>query len=183
MEVILLRHGATTGNLLHQYIGRTDLPLAQVGITQAKARQFPTPELVFSSPMRRCTQTAQLVWPAVPVRLVDDLRETDFGDFECKTWADLNDLPAYRAWIDGIGECPNGESRADAAARAVSAGVQCIQAAQGLRRIAIVTHGGVIMHLLHHHLGGALYDWQPPLCGGWLVHITAEGQWENPKPL
>ncbi len=187
MELILLRHGATEGNLLRQYIGVTDQPLAPEGVQMAKKRRSTAakPHLLFSSPLLRCRQTVKLVWPDIPVQIVAGLRETDFGDFEGKTWQDLKNLPAYRAWIDGTGECPNGELRTAAAARIMAAGEYCLETAraQGAGCWAIVTHGGVIMQLLQTHCGGNLYDWQPPLCGGWMVQISPAGSWLNPEPL
>ena len=187
MELILLRHGAAPGNLLHQYIGCTDQPLASEGAKQARRRSgtLRTPDLLFSSPLLRCRQTAALVWPDCPVEVVEGLRETDFGDFEEKTWAELKDNPAYVAWIDGTGECPGGESRIAAAARMLSAGEACLKTAlaQQADCCALVTHGGVIMELMRAHCGGTLYDWQPPLCGGWTVSVDTAGNWLNPKSL
>jgi alpha-ribazole phosphatase len=187
MELILLRHGATEGNLLHQYIGVTDSPLAAEGVAQAIALQgvIPVPELICSSPLRRCIQTAELIWPEQPIQCIQGLRETDFGAFEGKTWQELKDDAAYRAWIDGVGECPGGELRQAAADRMVVAGAVCLKLAQKRRvnRLAIVTHGGVIMELMTHHCGGQRYDWQPGLCSGWQVRVNAQGIWENPVKL
>lgn len=187
MELILLRHGAAPGNLLHQYIGRTDQPLAPEGAEIARRRSgtLRTPDLLFSSPLLRCRETAALVWPDCPVEVMAGLRETDFGEFEEKTWAELKDNPAYVAWIDGTGECPGGEARAVAAARMLAAGEACLKTALTRQAdcCAIVTHGGVIMELMRAHCGGNLYDWQPPLCGGWMVTIDTAGNWLNPKSL
>lgn len=182
-----MRHGATRGNLLHQYIGVTDQPLAPEGEEMAKMRRHiaAKPDILFSSPLLRCRQTAELIWPGIPVQLVNGLRENDFGEFEGKTWEDLKDYPVYRAWIQGTGECPRGETRAAAAARILAAGEYCLETAmaQGADCCGIVTHGGVIMQLLQAHCGGSLYDWQPPLCGGWTIQINGAGNWLKPSPL
>jgi alpha-ribazole phosphatase len=187
MELILLRHGATAGNLLHQYIGITDLPLAQEGIAQASAvrSQLPTPDLICSSPAIRCQQTAGLIWPDSPITLVSGLRETDFGLFEGKTWQELKDDPRYRAWIDGVGECPGGEPRQAVTQRIRAAWDQCYALAQKqqVSTLAVVTHGGVIMELMNGHLGGTFYDWQTSLCQGWRVQVNDRGDWSSPKPL
>ncbi len=187
MELILLRHGAAPGNLLRQYLGTADQPLAPEGerLAEQLRSTAPRPDILFSSPLLRCRQTARLVWPGIPVLLVDGLKETDLGAFEGKTWEELRDIPAYRAWIDGRGECPNGEPRAAAAARIQRACDFCLETARGraAERCGIVTHGGVVMQLLQAHCGGALYDWQPPLCGGWQVRIDRAGNWGNPTPF
>ena len=187
MELILLRHGAAPGNLLHQYLGRTDEPLAEEGIRQAKALEglLPRPELLFVSPMKRCTMTAALIWPEAEQQIVPDLREADFGRFEGKTWDELKMDPDYRAWIDGAADCPGGERRNAVSARIRGAGAKCIAQALAVncRTAAITAHGGTIMELLAQSLGGNLYDWQPPLCGGWRVAVHSDGSLSNPERI
>ncbi len=180
MELILLRHAATEGNLLRQYIGRTDLPLAEEGLAQAGrlCGCLPEPELLFVSPLLRCRQTAEVIWPGVEQRIVPDLRETDFGAFEGKTWEELKDNPTYRAWIDGTAECPQGEERAAVSRRIHTAMEDCMRLAaeRNCTLCAMVVHGGTIMELLHRSLGGAYYDWQTPLCGSWRVCVGESGR-------
>ena len=60
MQLLLIRHSITAGNLEHRYIGcRTDEPLCEAGIALAQQksvefrRSFPAPELVLVSPMQR----------------------------------------------------------------------------------------------------------------------------------
>ncbi len=180
MELMLLRHGATLWNLQHRYLGRTDQPLTPEGEKQAAnlCGKLPAPELLFVSPLRRCTRTAELIWPHVPQIPIPDLRETDFGTFEGKTWAELKDFTAYRLWIDGKGECPGGEDSAEVTRRVLRAADTCICQAlvQNCTRVALVAHGGTTMTLLHAHLGGDFYHWQPPLCGLWRVEIAPDGR-------
>ena len=83
MRWFLIRHGKTQGNLEHRYIGnRTDEPLCEQGIAELKTKHYPMVQRVFVSPMKRCLETAALLYPGVPVDVVDDFRECDFGDFE-----------------------------------------------------------------------------------------------------
>ncbi len=56
MQLLLIRHSITAGNLEHRYIGcRTDEPLCEAGIALAQQksvefrRSFPAPELVLVS--------------------------------------------------------------------------------------------------------------------------------------
>lgn len=51
--------------------------------------------------MLRCRQTAEILFPGVEQRLVDALKECDFGTFEGKTWAELKDDPINQAWLAG----------------------------------------------------------------------------------
>ena len=71
------------------------------------------PEVVLTSPMRRCVQTAEILFPDTPREIVYGLQECDFGDFEGKNYAELSGDPAYQAWIDSGGTLafPGGESK------------------------------------------------------------------------
>ena len=66
-KIHLIRHGLTEGNLKQQYIGKTDLPLAGVGVTQLQRLKeevdYPRVDKVYSSPMLRCLQTALILYP------------------------------------------------------------------------------------------------------------------------
>ena len=91
MQLLLIRHSITAGNLEHRYIGcRTDEPLCEAGIALAQQksvefrRSFPAPELVLVSPMQRCRQTAEILFPHVSQKIVLGLQECDFGAFEGK---------------------------------------------------------------------------------------------------
>ena len=103
MELLLLRHSVTPGNLKRQYIGSTDQPLAPEGEALARKRRGEMPEIggLWVSPMLRCRQTAALLFPGVEQRQVPQLRECAFGRFEEKTWEELKDDPLYRAWMGG----------------------------------------------------------------------------------
>ena len=64
MKWILIRHGQTQGNRERRYIGcRTDEPLCPEGIAQLQNRHYPPVSRVFVSPMRRCVETANLLYP------------------------------------------------------------------------------------------------------------------------
>ena len=66
----LIRHGLTEGNLKGLYIGSgSDLPLCAEGRAQLKTLKkdfgYPQVPLVFTSPMLRATQTAEILFPGV----------------------------------------------------------------------------------------------------------------------
>ena len=112
MELLLIRHGATAGNLEKRYIGRTDEPLCPQGEAQAKKLTGLQADHVFVSPLLRTRQTAELAFPRQPQQIVADFAETDFGLLEGKTAAELSHVPAYRAWVDSgcLQPIPGGES-------------------------------------------------------------------------
>ncbi len=182
LNLVLIRHGQTAGNLRHNYIGRTDEPLCEQG--QQNLRQkldnniYPPVQQVFCSPLLRCRQTADLLYPHLAPQIIDDLRECDFGEFENLNYQDLSGNPAYQAWIDSNGTLPfpGGESREQFAARCVR-GFEHIVAdllAQGVSAAALVVHGGTIMALLDAFTGGDYYDFACDNGDGWLVSLDEQ---------
>ena len=113
--MFLIRHGKTKGNLEHRYIGRTDESLCEKGKEELLRRRAPEVQRVYASPMRRCIQTAEILYPAREFLKVEDFRECDFGRFEGKNYQELSKDPGYQAWIDSGGSLafPGGESPAD----------------------------------------------------------------------
>lgn len=105
MRLILVRHGQTEWNQLGIIQGRTDIPLNDTGIMQARAagewlsqRRI---DAVYSSPMQRAFDTAtEIARPhGLPVISIDDIIEIDFGLWEEKTADELKKLyPEY--WND-----------------------------------------------------------------------------------
>lgn len=105
MRLILVRHGQTEWNQLGRIQGRTDIPLNDTGIMQARAagewlsqRRI---DAVYSSPMQRAFDTAtEIARPyGLPVIILDDIIEIDFGLWEKKTADELKKLyPEY--WND-----------------------------------------------------------------------------------
>ena len=114
MELLLIRHSMTPGNLKKQYVGSTDQPLSPEGEALARQRRETMPPVdgLWVSPLKRCRQTAELLFPGMEQHIVSDLQECDFGDYECKTWEELKDEEIYRAWISGDFSItfPHGES-------------------------------------------------------------------------
>ncbi len=108
MELILMRHGTTQGNLERRFIGTLDVPLLPQGEELARrvGATLPAVEHIYRSPLQRCRRTAELLWPGVEMTVVDELRESDFGPFEGKNHEELKDDPLYQAWL-GMGDRPN----------------------------------------------------------------------------
>lgn len=164
MKWVLIRHGQTQGNLEHRYIGcRTDEPLCVQGIEKLKEKIYPVVHRVFVSPMKRCIETAHILYPDIPLEVVEDFRECDFGDFENKNYVELNGRADYQAWIDSNGEMPfpKGESRQEFAARCVKAFDELLKRnIQG--DCAIIAHGGTIMAIMERCAvpKGNYYDFQ-----------------------
>lgn len=179
MEVILVRHGLTQGNKEKRFVGRLDIPLAPEGEAMARetAPLMPKVEHLYVSPMLRCRQTADLLWPGVPRTYVEDLKETDFGPFEGKKHAELQEDPVYLQWLAGtlaVGEPV--EECARRGAQALSL-VGRDAAEHGYERVGVVSHGGLLMSVLSRYGRPAranYYDWTIPNCGGYRGELTLD---------
>lgn len=170
MTVYLIRHGQTQGNLERRYIGSTDEPLCPQGREALRGSHMPAVDRVFISPMRRCRETAAICFPDMEQEIIPDLRETDFGAFEGRTYEELKDDPAYRNWLDSSGEVPppGGESKAQVRRRVAGAFRSIVERCGPEDRIALVVHGGTIMTLLEAlEPSHQFYAWQSPNGGGW----------------
>lgn len=179
-RLMLLRHAMTRGNLERRWVGTTDQPLCRSGIALARRCAFSpgeVPKKVWTSPLRRCRETASILFPGVAQIAVPDLRETDFGPFENKNHRELEGDPLYEAWIRSAGAAPvpGLESREEVAARAVPAfSAIAEELAETGEDGGIVTHGGVIMEICAA-LARPERDcsrWWVPCCGGWLIDLA-----------
>lgn len=164
MKILLIRHGATQGNLEKRYIGRTDEPLCPEGIVQLREKRYPACEVLVCSPMRRCVQTAEILFPGQEMHSYPFLRECDFGDFEGKQYQELSGNPDYQRWIDSGGTIafPDGESPTHFRLRSVQGFVVVTSMYAKAESIAFVVHGGTIMSILESRAGGDFYDYQIP---------------------
>lgn len=166
ITLIFIRHGETEANKEHRYLGRTDEALSLEGrekLLQAyQQSRYPEAEVVFTSPMRRCRETARLLYPLVPKKEIPEWVEMDFGDFEGKNYEDLKDDEHYQAWIDSNGTLPfpNGESREAYIKRCMQGMDRMMQLLQEERKVAVIVHGGTIMALLSSLCGGEYFDYQ-----------------------
>lgn len=189
MELLLIRHGKTAGNVQKRYVGRTDEPLCAEGVEHARGTGTDdTVTRVYVSPMKRARETAAIKFPKAEQIVCADLREMDFGDFEGRTADEMAADADYRRWVDGncTGPCPNGEQMGDFAERVVGAFDAIVREsiAQGAPRVAIVAHGGTIMAILARYgrPERPYYEWYTDNCGGYRTTLD-EGAWETAPAL
>lgn len=152
----ILRHGRTEANAEGTYIGVTDLPLSAEGkeelLEKYETKAYPRVQKVYSSPLLRCTQSADILFPDRLMQTVEGLREMNFGDFEGKNVKELAQNEGYKKWLKGgIDNCPpNGESLRDMVIRTYRALQEILQDMmnEGLTHCGVVTHAGIIMNML-----------------------------------
>lgn len=163
MLLTLLRHGEVVGRP-NVFRGRSDPLLSAAGNSQlaGAARCFITPPVtaLLTSPLQRCFQFAQYYSTRyhVPLKVVEELREIDFGDWEDLTSEEAGARdPTCFAQLkhDTDHWCPpQGESYAEfrQRVRVALAGINDIQTSQAADHLGVVTHGGVIRALLAEYL-------------------------------
>lgn len=139
MTLYVCRHGRTEANASGLLLGRADPDLDDVGREQARAlaAALPRPELVVSSPLGRCRQTAEAF--GSPVEVDERLVELDYGDFDL---VPLGDIPAevWQRWrADPDFRPPGGETLTELADRVGRA----LDGVEGLAReadVVVVSH-------------------------------------------
>jgi alpha-ribazole phosphatase len=159
-RLILIRHGEPVEDARGLCYGSLDFGLSPAGHEHARriAAELAGArvEALYSSPRRRALETAEPLATAFGLDVVvdEDLRELDFGDFEGRSYEEIERAqPAlYRAWMESptAVRFPNGESYADVRARALAAFERIGDACDCA---VVVTHGGVIRAGLAEWLG------------------------------
>jgi len=155
-RISVLRHGMTSANENGVYIGKTDLPLSPKGLAELASKLdsfcYPAVQKVYSSPLKRCTETADILFPNIELCTVDDLRELDLGDFENKSVDQLVNKPEYKEWLKGGKgtHAPNGETLEEMTARTYKALHEIIMDMmnEGVTHSAMITHAGIISNML-----------------------------------
>lgn len=188
----LFRHGLTKGNLNAQYIGHTDLPLTTDSISALKSikahQHYPKVDAVFSSPLKRCKDSATILFPENNVLIIDDFIEYNFGEFEGLTAEDLKDNEDFKNWMHGdiYASTPYGESNAQFAQRICAAFEKVVDGCikTGTNNFAIVGHAGVLMTILAcYGLPEApMAHWQMDAGYGYKLRITPS-LWMQAKKL
>ena len=190
MEVRLIRHFATEGNLEKRYIGVTDEEIKAEFVLEhtlkkeENGREEWKPELVIVSPLRRCRQTAEILFPGEPVHIIEELAECDFGEFENKNYKELEGNPHYQEWIDSNGTLPfpGGESREGFKSRNLRGFDRVVSGCirSHVAEAALVIHGGTIMNIMEEYadIQKPFYEWHVRNGGGYEVELD-ENLWKN----
>ena len=191
MDMYLIRHGMTPGNQEHRYVGRTDEELTETARTELESRReiFQHVDRVITSPMKRCIQTAEILFPYQVPEIQPGLEEMDFGTFEYKNYKELSGNPQYQAWIDSNGTLPfpAGEDLQQFKRRCCKNFQTSVEKLLkvGERCVAFVVHGGTIMAILEAFAEEKknYYDWQVKNGCGYSASLEYENGAVNLKNL
>ena len=163
-----MRHGTTAWNVKHKLQGRTDIPLDDRGVLMARLTGQTLQEkgisfdLVFSSPLIRAYETAQIIAPYASIVKDERLLELSFGLCEGHVTDDMlksdtdpfrffkKDPVKYNEEIQNV----DGESLDSLLARTSSFMREVIEPYAGTdKRILISGHGALNRGLLMHIRG------------------------------
>ncbi len=183
--LVLLRHGQTVWSESGQHTGRTDIPLTEVGRQQAvdageRLREaFPdgfAPDCVFSSPLKRARQTAELAG-FEGCGVLDGIAEWDYGRAEGRTRQQVSEASGFTwdIWRDGprslnpdlegdwVETLPSGErvpvhngegeTLDEAAARAKGAIDEVLPRLESGHNVLLVAHAHILRILTSQWLG------------------------------
>jgi probable phosphoglycerate mutase len=162
---ILLRHGDTRLSPEHRFSGLSDEPLSVDGARQVNAAAHrlacgASIDAIVSSPLPRAAATAAIVADELHLTAAtdDDLRETDFGEWEGFTITEIQDRwpESVVAWQHDPEQAPpGGESFADTACRVNRACERILREYPG-QTVLVVSHITPIKILLCRALGAPL---------------------------
>lgn len=180
--VNFIRHGMTEANLTGRYAGIWDIPICSEGEEKLKSLkdsfEYPDAQELYSSPLTRCMQTCNIIYPDSKLIVADGLKECSFGEWEGKTTQELSNDERYIQWIksDRKTAPPGGESGIDFYNRICLVFEEIVNSliTRGVTSASIFTHGGVIMLILSiYGLPKAdFYDWIVDNGCGYSVRIT-----------
>lgn len=158
---LYLRHGQTDWNKERRVQGRTDIPLNETGLEQARAAAERLAgvqvDRIIASPMKRAAQTAEVVAASkgLPITWDDRLRERFFGGFDGMLLTEIRDQLGYG---DGLSiwslNAPDSEPMPDALARTL----ECLNdhLADSDDQVLFVAHGALLALLAQHLFGERL---------------------------
>ncbi len=155
IEFVVLRHGQSVADIVGRHEGRGDFPLTDLGREQAGlasdwiVANVP-PDVIFSSPLARAAETAQMLAERLKLDVCfdDDLMEFDNGLQAGLTFAEADErFPVPEGGYKPHERVPGGESEIAFQARAELVWSGLMSTAVPGQRIAIVAHGGIITRL------------------------------------
>jgi len=181
-----IRHGETQANKERRYLGKTDESLSGEGIEILESykmqKLYPDVEYLFASPMKRCMDTAKIIYPTLCPIIIPEWEEINFGRFESRNYEELKDDAEYQEWINSGGalDFPEGESRNDFDLRCKSGFTRMcnelrLAAGRNAKKpasVGMIVHGGTIMSLLSLYGGSDYFDYQVSNGRGYICRLT-----------
>lgn len=156
MTIAFIRHGQTDWNAAGRMQGSSDIPLNDIGRTQAREAATVLAgsewDVIVSSPLSRARETASIIASGIGLELgrsYDRLIERHYGEAEGLTAADIE------ARWGGSRDYPGLESLDSVVGRGIAA-LQQISDEYAGRNTVIVCHGTIIRYTLASLAGRSL---------------------------
>jgi alpha-ribazole phosphatase/probable phosphoglycerate mutase len=153
-KLLLIRHGKTNWNADVRFQGSTDIPLNDYGYKQAQKTAARLTNwqgaLVYSSPLKRAMQTAEVISGVNSVIPLDGLTEINFGEWEGALVSDIRkkDQKALDAWHqDGFFAIPKNAETWDQIHKRVKGAIDVCLNGEG-ERLIVVAHGGILRAIM-----------------------------------
>lgn len=164
-EFTIIRHGQTEYNLAGRYMGRLDIPLADVGRRKIKkiSNQIEPHQVIFTSPLQRTVETALIINQRLKIDIEANyaLVERSLGVYEGLTKDQANEIypDLYKAIItQQYDQCPPGGETINSVISRVHSFLDDLVEDKNYQKIMIVTHGFVIK-IIHKYF-------HPEMCDG-----------------
>ncbi len=165
MNIRLIRHAESTGNVENRWIGREDVPLSEAGRWQAEQLRSRLedegyiPTHIYASPLSRAFETARIVaanWEC-PIEPWGDLVELKVGIFSNMTGEEIEKaFPAIArefAASQNFDIIDGAETHEECNARAQRVLNRMAGMHSNSDRVMLFSHGGILRYLISRLLG------------------------------
>ena len=186
--IYIIRHGQTELNNRRIIQGRSDHPLNENGLAQAKQAAVRLSgisfDAVYSSPLIRAIQTAKIIVPDAEPVIDDRLVDMDYGPFEGTR---IDELPPeaisyFRDFLHN--PAPEGMEQISSVIRRAGAFLEDRCRSGG--NILVSAHAIVMKGLLEHLAAGSdisFWSRHMPNCAVYTAELLPDGAWSVPKEL
>lgn len=162
-RLILTRHGQSIANQEHLFAGHSDFDLSELGYAQAELTSRYildnySPDVIYSSDLKRAYNTASPTARALGLEIIRDtrLREIFAGQWESMSTTDIDRVfhEDFQVWKDDYANsrCTGGESVAEAYERAVDAVIDIARNNLG-KTVLISTHATMVRAIIANASG------------------------------
>ena len=185
MMIYIVRHGQTEMNNRKVLQGRSNYPLNEAGIAQAQKAAEELKHIaftkVYTSPLKRAIQTAEIIAPYADAVIDERLIEMDYGPYE---GTDLNHLPPEMlAFFSDFAHnpAPDGMEQLSSVVERAGAFIEEIKDLEG--DVLISTHAIAMKGILEYLTPGSGGAYWSKYIGNCAVYVAEcrNGAFEVPK--
>ena len=188
--IYIVRHGQTEKNKANVLQGRSNAPLNEAGRSQAAelrerlAAAGVCFDMVYTSPLLRAVQTAEILAPGVPQKTDERLIEMDYGPYEGMDYASFPPevLYFFKDFIHN--PAPPGMEPLQSVVDRLGVFLEAIREEAEKKNILISTHAIAMKGALEYltpESGGRYWSKYIGNCSVYSAEIQADGNFSVPK--